>query len=63
MFIGRQYELGLIRRQLADRSKAQLIILYGRRRVGMSTLIREAVKKQPNVLFLKGLKGNKLELK
>ena len=42
-FIGRQHELSLIRRRLtSDRSEALLV--YGRRRVGKSELIKEALK-------------------
>lgn len=42
-FIGRQHELFLIRRRLtSDRSEALLV--YGRRRVGKSELIKEALK-------------------
>jgi predicted AAA+ superfamily ATPase len=57
MFIGRQYETRLIQEKLADTSKAQLIILYGRRRVGKSTLIRKSLKRQKNVLFFEGIQG------
>ena len=59
MFIGRKYELDLIRSQLADNKKAQLIILYGRRRVGKSTLIRESVKQERRVLFFEGIEGGR----
>ena len=57
MFIGRQYEVEFIKRKINDKSKAQMIILYGRRRVGKSTLIRECVKHKKNVLFFEGIEG------
>lgn len=57
MFIGRDRETRLIQDRLADRSKAQLIILYGRRRVGKSTLIRNSLKNQKKVLFFEGIQG------
>ena len=43
MFIGRNDELIEVENQLKDRNKAQLLILYGRRRIGKSRLIEEAV--------------------
>ena len=55
MFIGREPELQLLRRHLRDRSKAQLIVLYGRRRIGKSTLIQQAVKNEKKVLFFEGI--------
>ena len=51
MFIGRTHELNLIRGALGDRTKAQLIVIYGRRRIGQSTLIRKAVKDEGRVLY------------
>jgi AAA+ ATPase superfamily predicted ATPase len=43
--------------QLADHSKAQLIILYGRRRIGKSTLIAKAVEQEQRVLIFEGIEG------
>jgi len=57
MFVGRTHELDLIRRRLADRSKAQLIVIYGRRRIGKSTLIRQAVSSEKRVLYFEGIEG------
>ncbi|MCP4675298.1 MAG: hypothetical protein GY854_07295 [Deltaproteobacteria bacterium] len=59
MFVGREYELSLLREHLRDDSKARLIILYGRRRIGKSTLIAEAVKNEENVLFFEGIEGTR----
>ncbi len=57
MFIGRTHELSLIRKRLADHTKAQMIVLYGRRRVGKSTLIQESAKDEPRVLNFEGIEG------
>ena len=50
MFVGRRNELSLLREEISS-PRASLAIVYGRRRVGKSTLIREAIKEQPHVLF------------
>ena len=50
MFVGRRKEIALLRAVLAV-PRASLAIIYGRRRVGKSTLIREAVEKRPRVLY------------
>ena len=50
MFVGRRKELALLREELTI-SRASLAIVYGRRRVGKSTLIREAVEKRPHVFY------------
>jgi uncharacterized protein len=50
MFIGRQNELEALSAELAS-SRASLAIVYGRRRVGKSTLIREAAKNRPHILY------------
>lgn len=57
MFIGRTHELRLVHQCLDDRSKAQLIVLYGRRRIGKSTLIRKAVEAEKRVLYFEGIEG------
>ena len=41
-FVGRQVELTAIERFLRSR-RAELVIVYGRRGVGKSTLLREAL--------------------
>ena len=50
VFIGRGKELSLLREEL-DASRASLAIIYGRRRVGKSTLIREAIGKRSHILY------------
>lgn len=57
MFVGRNYERELVKKHLGDHSKAQLLVLYGRRRVGKSTLIRESLKNEKKVLFFEGIEG------
>lgn len=57
MYIGRQHEQQIIHEKLKDTSKAQLVVLYGRRRVGKSTLIRRCVSGEKNVLFFEGIQG------
>ncbi|MBF0299770.1 MAG: ATP-binding protein [Oligoflexia bacterium] len=49
MFVGREHELNQINQRLKDKSKAQLIVIYGRRRVGKSRLINEAIKHEKNI--------------
>lgn len=50
MFIGRSQELSLLREEL-DIHRPSLAIVYGRRRVGKSTLIREAIGKRSHILY------------
>ncbi len=57
MFIGRHSELQQIEKALQDTSKAQMMILYGRRRIGKSRLIKEAIKNEKNILYFEGLEG------
>lgn len=57
MFIGRIHEIELIQERLSDTTKAQMIVIYGRRRVGKSRLIRESIKREKNVLFFEGIEG------
>lgn len=57
MFTGRGSELSLLRRHLDDQRRAQLIILYGRRRIGKSTLMAKAVEGEARVLFFEGIEG------
>lgn len=57
MFIGRKYEMELIKDRLSDYSKAQLLIIYGRRRIGKSTLIKKSLEGRKNTLYFEGLQG------
>ena len=46
-----------IRDQLEDPRTAKLIILYGRRRIGKSRLIHEALQAEKSTLFFEGIEG------
>jgi uncharacterized protein len=50
LFVGRQSELALLSAELTT-DKASLAIVYGRRRIGKSTLIREAIKDRTHVFY------------
>jgi hypothetical protein len=50
MFVGRAQELSRIRREFAA-NRPSLLVVYGRRRIGKSTLLREAAKDSPHVLY------------
>jgi len=50
LFVGRQNELALLGEELTA-AKASLAIVYGRRRIGKSTLIREAIKDRTHLFY------------
>jgi AAA+ ATPase superfamily predicted ATPase len=50
MFIGRTQELARLREEFAN-NRPSLLIIYGRRRVGKSELLREATRDIPHVLY------------
>ena len=50
MFIGREEELRFLNERYAS-SKAEFIVLYGRRRVGKTETLREFSKDKPHVFF------------
>jgi uncharacterized protein len=50
VFVGRQNELALLRSEFTS-ARASLVIVYGRRRVGKSTLIREAIRDRPHIFY------------
>src|ERR1700681_1115165 len=50
MFIGRNQELARLREEFAN-NRPSLLIIYGRRRVGKSELLREATRDIPHVLY------------
>lgn len=49
-FRGREWELAAIRREL-DRARSSLLVVFGRRRVGKSRLLLEAVRGRPAVYY------------
>ena len=51
MFIGRQKELQKISEELSNSQKKTAILIYGKRRVGKSTLIKEAAKNFDGVVI------------
>ena len=52
--VGRKSEQKLIKR-LLDSEQSELLILYGRRRVGKTFLVNESIKMENNVLCFEGL--------
>lgn len=50
MFIGRETELKFLQNKYTE-NKGQLIVLYGRRRVGKTETLREFCKDKPHVFF------------
>lgn len=50
MFIGREAELAFLQEKY-DEKKGQLIVLYGRRRVGKTETLREFCKGKPHVFY------------
>jgi AAA+ ATPase superfamily predicted ATPase len=50
VFVGRQRELGYLAAEF-EAARPSLVIVYGRRRVGKSTLLREAMAKRPHVYY------------
>ena len=58
MFVGREHELDVMRR-LYDRRGFEMIVLYGRRRIGKTSLIEEFVKDK-RVLFFTALQQSDL---
>ena len=50
MFIGREKELRFLQDKY-DEKKGQLIVLYGRRRVGKTETLREFCRDKPHLFF------------
>ncbi len=50
MFVGRKHELALLRKAISSK-RAELVILYGRRRVGKSALLSQAKKRKGDLYF------------
>ncbi|MDI6705200.1 MAG: ATP-binding protein [Bacillota bacterium] len=53
MFVGRKDELSALEKLYA-RDSFQLVVMYGRRRVGKTTLINEFIKNKPSIFFVAG---------
>jgi len=58
-FINRNNELKLLKK-LYQSSKSELVVIYGRRRLGKTTLIRNFVKKIPHVYFMADRAGEEI---
>lgn len=56
MFVGRDHERRLLEEAIASR-RAELVILYGRRRVGKSTLLHQLVSRRRGDLYFEALRG------
>ena len=61
MFIGREPELKFLNNKYNDKN-GQLIVLYGRRRVGKTETLREFCKDKPHVFFSCTQTGDKAQL-
>ncbi len=61
MFIGREKELADLNAMYQD-SRFQLFVLYGRRRVGKTTLLNEFCKGKPSIFYSAEQSNNKLNL-
>ena len=55
MFVGREEEVAALRATIGSRTP-KLALIYGRRRIGKSALIRKAIGKEP-ALFIEGLEN------
>jgi AAA+ ATPase superfamily predicted ATPase len=60
-FIGRNQDLAVLRREL-DTDRASLMILYGRRRVGKSTLLQRSAADRTAIYFQATLVDDALNL-
>ncbi|AEM79357.1 AAA family ATPase [Thermoanaerobacter wiegelii] len=61
MFIGREYELETLNR-LYNEDKFHFIVMYGRRRVGKTTLLTEFCKDKPSIFFVAEEYNDKIAL-
>jgi len=58
-FINREKELAALEEKY-NSSKSELVVIYGRRRLGKTTLIRNFVKKLPHVYFMADRAGEEI---
>jgi len=61
MFVGRRYELETLNR-LYNEDKFHFVVVYGRRRVGKTTLLTEFCKNKPSIFFVAEEYNNKINL-
>lgn len=62
MFIGRETELKFLEDKYNEK-KGQLIVLYGRRRVGKTETLREFCRDKPHIFFLHAKYGQSAAFK
>lgn len=62
MFVARKHELGVLERLYA-RGGFEMVVIYGRRRVGKTALIDEFVKDKPTLYFTALQQSNRLNLR
>jgi AAA+ ATPase superfamily predicted ATPase len=56
MFFGRKQELELLERAYAS-EKSELVVLFGRRRIGKSSLVHTFAGRKPDFIFFEGIEG------
>ena len=61
MFVNRNAELGLLS-QLYSSDRAELFVLYGRRRVGKTELLRAFCADKPHIFFIATLSSDAEQL-
>lgn len=61
MFIGREKELKFLQEKYEDK-KAQLIVLYGRRRIGKTETLKEFCKDKPHFFYSCTQSTDKIQL-
>ncbi len=61
MFVNRKYELGVLEKRYIS-EKPELFIIYGRRRVGKTELIRHFIKSRPHIYYLADLRSEREQL-
>ncbi|ACM61714.1 hypothetical protein B0S90_0140 [Caldicellulosiruptor bescii] len=61
MFVGRKYELETLNR-LYNEDKFHFVVVYGRRRVGKTTLLTEFCKNKPSIFFVAEEYNDKINL-
>jgi uncharacterized protein len=61
MFLGRENELEFLSERY-NSSKAEFIVIYGRRRIGKTELIKEFVKNKPHIFYTAVQMTNKIQL-
>ena len=62
MFVGRESELAVLAEAYASTS-SELCVIYGRRRIGKSTLLEQFVQGRPAFFYLAGREGKRIQLR